>query len=314
MQESGLRNLHGGDADSQGLFQQRPSQGWGSIAQVTDPEYASRSFFKHLLALKDRDKMSLTQEAQAVQRSAFPDAYAKWEDLARAVTQGSPLTGGGGGFVRPVVPISITRTFAQHHNEGMDLDGNDGQPIYSIAPGRVSISKALHGTNPYDNDGYRSYGEYVVVQHPGGITSLYGHMLQRSRRVREGDTVGAGAVLGLLGSTGNSSGSHLHFETRVNGNMTDPQQMGIPGLKIGGQVNYDNTIANLHRGETVLTAPLSKNLESGIDKMANKGYNGDKYIFNFDGATFAKDIDVQNAVEEVLRKRDSRRGHNRRLD
>jgi murein DD-endopeptidase MepM/ murein hydrolase activator NlpD len=314
MQESGLRNLHGGDADSQGLFQQRPSMGWGTVAQVTNPEYAARQFFEHLLAIKDREKMTMTQAAQRVQRSAFPDAYAKWEDMARAVAAGSPLSGEGGGLQKPVIPIRITRNFEQHNRQGMDLDGVDGQPIYAMAPGRVATSAALYGTNPYDDDGYRSYGEYVVVQHPGGISSLYAHMLQKSRRVREGDTVGAGSVLGLMGSTGNSSGSHLHFETRVNGNMTDPQRMGIPGLRTGGTVKYDNTIANLHADEKVLTAPLSRSLERGIDKMDNSGYNKNEYHFNFDGANFNKDIDVKQAVKDAIREMDSARGHNRRIN
>jgi hypothetical protein len=82
MQESSLRNLTGGDRDSAGLFQQRPSCGWGTYAQVTDPRYAAQKFYRTLMGIGNRDSMSLTQAAQAVQRSAFPDAYAKWQDLA----------------------------------------------------------------------------------------------------------------------------------------------------------------------------------------------------------------------------------------
>jgi hypothetical protein len=87
MQESGLRNLNHGDRDSLGLFQQRPSQGWGSPDQVTNPTYAANKFYDHLLRLNNRDNMSLTQAAQAVQRSAYPDAYAKHEGVARALMQ-----------------------------------------------------------------------------------------------------------------------------------------------------------------------------------------------------------------------------------
>jgi hypothetical protein len=90
MQESTLQNLDHGDRDSLGLFQQRPSQGWGSPEQVTNPEYASRKFYEGLLRLENRDSMSLTQAAQAVQRSAFPDAYAKWEGLAGGLLQEFP--------------------------------------------------------------------------------------------------------------------------------------------------------------------------------------------------------------------------------
>lgn len=88
MQESTLRNLDYGDRDSLGLFQQRPSQGWGSPAQVTDPTYATTTFIKHLLAVPGWESMPVTVAAQTVQRSAFPQAYAKWEGLAaQLVTQ-----------------------------------------------------------------------------------------------------------------------------------------------------------------------------------------------------------------------------------
>ena len=86
MQESSLRNLHYGDRDSQGLFQQRPSQGWGTVAQVTDPRYAAGKFFKELSKLGSRRyDMSMTQAAQAVQRSAYPSAYAKHIGLVRSI-------------------------------------------------------------------------------------------------------------------------------------------------------------------------------------------------------------------------------------
>jgi hypothetical protein len=79
IQESDLRNLAGGDQDSIGLFQQRPSQGWGTPQQVHDPVYASHKFYDKLLTVPGWQGMALTDAAQAVQRSAFPDAYAKHE-------------------------------------------------------------------------------------------------------------------------------------------------------------------------------------------------------------------------------------------
>jgi LysM repeat protein len=93
MQESGLRNLNYGDRDSQGLFQQRPSAGWGTPAHITDPAYSSKLFFggpsnpnagntKGLLEISGWQSMTVTQAAQAVQRSAFPEAYAQWEASA----------------------------------------------------------------------------------------------------------------------------------------------------------------------------------------------------------------------------------------
>ncbi|MET9162073.1 NlpC/P60 family protein [Streptomyces parvulus] len=82
MQESGLRNIQHGDRDSVGLFQQRPSQGWGTIAQIMNPRYSSSKFYSRLLAVKNWQNMSVTNAAQAVQRSGFPDAYAKHEGKA----------------------------------------------------------------------------------------------------------------------------------------------------------------------------------------------------------------------------------------
>ncbi|WP_226360988.1 C40 family peptidase [Pseudonocardia sp. ICBG1142] len=82
MQESTLRNLSGGDRDSLGLFQQRPSMGWGSPAEIQDPAYAARMFYERLLELPGWAEMALTAAAQAVQASAFPDAYARWEQAA----------------------------------------------------------------------------------------------------------------------------------------------------------------------------------------------------------------------------------------
>ncbi|HAR63118.1 MAG: hypothetical protein DKM50_05385 [Candidatus Margulisiibacteriota bacterium] len=85
MQESRLRNLNYGHLDSKGLFQQRPLCGWGTEEQCTTPRYAAGKFYEGLFEVKNRNKMSLTQAAQAVQRSAYPNAYAQWESMAAAV-------------------------------------------------------------------------------------------------------------------------------------------------------------------------------------------------------------------------------------
>lgn len=92
MQESTLRNLDHGDRDSLGLFQQRPSQGWGTPAQVTDPRYAARKFFEGLLKVHGWDRLPVTVAAQAVQRSGFPSAYAKWEAKAAQVVAATTCT------------------------------------------------------------------------------------------------------------------------------------------------------------------------------------------------------------------------------
>jgi cell wall-associated NlpC family hydrolase len=85
MTESGLRNLSHGDADSLGLFQQRPSTGWGTPAQIMDPVHAATSFYRALEQVPDWQTLPVTVAAQRVQRSAFPDRYAAWEPLATAL-------------------------------------------------------------------------------------------------------------------------------------------------------------------------------------------------------------------------------------
>ena len=90
-QESKLYNIDYGDRDSVGLFQQRPSQGWGSVAQLTDPVYATNAFYDALQKIDGYDSMEITVAAQEVQRSGYPDAYADHEKDGRVLA--SALTG-----------------------------------------------------------------------------------------------------------------------------------------------------------------------------------------------------------------------------
>jgi hypothetical protein len=96
-QESDLFNIEHGDRDSVGLFQQRPSQGWGSVDEILDPVYSTNAFYDALVEIDGYESMEITVAAQAVQRSGFPDAYADHEADARAIA--SALTGhSAGGF------------------------------------------------------------------------------------------------------------------------------------------------------------------------------------------------------------------------
>ena len=81
-QESRLRNLDYGDRDSLGLFQQRPSQGWGTDAQVQDPVYAANKFYDGLVKVPNWETGRLTDIAQSVQISGFPEAYQQWSEMA----------------------------------------------------------------------------------------------------------------------------------------------------------------------------------------------------------------------------------------
>ena len=85
-QESNLINLDYGDRDSLGLFQQRPSTGWGTPDQIMNPNYSAGKFLDGLMQVPGWQDMPVTVAAQTVQKSAFPDAYAKWQPLAEQLT------------------------------------------------------------------------------------------------------------------------------------------------------------------------------------------------------------------------------------
>ncbi|MFG3301693.1 hypothetical protein [Micromonospora chersina] len=86
-QESHLRNIAHGDRDSLGLFQQRPSQGWGTPEEIRDPRYAAKKFYAALKKVKGWEKLRVTEAAQRVQRSAYPEAYEKWADESQVLTR-----------------------------------------------------------------------------------------------------------------------------------------------------------------------------------------------------------------------------------
>src|SRR4051795_668177 len=89
--ESGLHNIDYGDRDSLGLFQQRPSQGWGTPAQIMTPHYAAAAFFQHLAKVPGWQVIPVTAAAQRVQRSALPGGYAQFEPAGRKIAEA--LTG-----------------------------------------------------------------------------------------------------------------------------------------------------------------------------------------------------------------------------
>ena len=121
LQESALRNIRHGDRDSLGLFQQRPSQGWGTPVQILDPVYSSQKFYDGLAEVPGYSRLPLTVAAQRVQRSGFPQAYAKHEPdaalLAAALTGRASATltcetkDGGGPGDPAQVRTELTRAF-----------------------------------------------------------------------------------------------------------------------------------------------------------------------------------------------------------
>ncbi|WP_405417761.1 C40 family peptidase [Streptomyces microflavus] len=133
LQESGLRNLHYGDRDSLGLFQQRPSQGWGSATEVLDPVHASTKFYEGLKKVSGWESLSVTQAAQEVQLSGFPEAYAKWEPLATALQRAiEPLLAkGDDASSAPSGPGGVPAA------AGGCTTGADGTDFGTIPPGSV---------------------------------------------------------------------------------------------------------------------------------------------------------------------------------
>lgn len=251
LQESTLRNLTVAvDHDSLGLFQQRPSQGWGTPAQILDPVHASNAFYTALLRVPNWQTLRVTEAAQAVQRSDYPEAYAKWQPLATQLaariaaslgrnpsetTCGTPSTTG---WIKPVdAPVgSGFHTADRPGHDGVDLSTKRGTPIIAAAAGTVTVMQcnvtpASWGCNRDGGLNIGGCGWYVDIEHPGNVTTRYCHMLSRPA-VSVGQKVTAGQPIGLLGSSGNSSGPHLHYEVHISGIPVNPvpfmQKMGAP--------------------------------------------------------------------------------------
>jgi murein DD-endopeptidase MepM/ murein hydrolase activator NlpD len=277
MQESGLRNLanrdvptslaypHDGvgrDHDSVGVLQQRPSPpegegSWGTVAELMRPQVAAEKFYLALSRVPGWQRMALTDAAQAVQHSAYPTAYARWEPDAEALVAwlvGQPdvdAVGGGGpwapcgpgalaavavsaqGWVAPIdAPIrSGFRPPDRPTHNGVDLSTDRGTPVHAAATGTVIWAGCDPSTGNCDVDGSvvtPGCGWYVEVRHQAGVVTRYCHLVARPE-VADGDTVTAGRVLGFEGTSGNSSGPHLHFEVHI-------------GVRPGGDVDASNAV------------------------------------------------------------------------
>lgn len=260
MQESRLRNLAnpavrgseqlpnegvGSDHDSVGLFQQRA--GWGSVQERMTPEYAARKFYEKLVEVPGWQQLPLTRAAQAVQVSAFPDAYAKHEALASKIVNSLaggaartvPVDGGhacdaaedgriaASGWTAPI-PGDVGsgfRTQERPAHQGVDIAAGKGTPIQAAASGRVLVARCdpdRAGELSCDVDGWPGKGGcgwFVDIAHAGKIITRYCHLAEKPK-VSAGDSVRAGEEIGVIGSSGNSSGPHLHFEVHTDGDRS----------------------------------------------------------------------------------------------
>jgi len=162
MQESKLRNIGHGDQagpDSRGLFQQRPSQGWGTEAQIMDPYYAVNAFYDALVKIPGYETLDITDAAQQVQRSAHPQAYAQHEDMGRAFasslsgqtpagvqcTLRSPTAGGNAASVATELDQAYGGVDAQVDGTTLVVDA-DGALAWSLAQWAVANAKDLSVT------------------------------------------------------------------------------------------------------------------------------------------------------------------------
>ena len=240
MGESSLTVIDYGDAagpDSRGLFQQRDNGAWGSYADRMDPTTSATNFFRALITVPGWETLPPTIAAHRTQHNANPDHYTRYWDAAIAVVtalagaQVLPTSTAGTGALacqtQPisnlnVPPGSWTRPaigpetsgfgmrWGRMHN-GQDIAPACGQPIYAAAAGTDVRAGPSSG-----------YGNLIAIDHGGGILTRYAHMYPSDVLVSVGDQVAAGAQIARVGSYGDSTGCHLHFEVLVDGAFTDP--------------------------------------------------------------------------------------------
>lgn len=233
LQESGLQNLNYGDRDSLGLFQQRPSQGWGSPAQILTPVYAARQFYSRLLQVPGWRSMSITDAAQAVQRSGFPNAYANWqdeaEDLATAFTGSLNCTSEDSSDV--TAAASAANAAGYHMSAGVPV------PIaaaISFALAQIGKPYVWGGIGP---DGWDCSGLMMMAYRAAGITIPRGSIAQSTvgLPVYDMNQLRPGDLLFIPGS---------------DGTVTAP---GHVGMYLGGGILVEAP----HSGLTVQLSPLA---------------------------------------------------------
>ncbi|MCI0385233.1 heavy metal transporter [Streptomyces sp. CNQ085] len=219
MQESALRNIDYGDRDSVGLFQQRPSQGWGTAEQIMDPVYSAGKFYEHLVEIPGYSRLPLTVAAQRVQRSGFPDAYAKHESRAALLT--AALTGRRAAALNCVPakagpreraagdPVRVRERLVREFGADVlpDAPGIDGGGAGRSAPGPVvSVpvrTPARAGEKDADRRGWELAHWAVAHSQELGIGRVsYGERVWEAGRAAEGwrtagDDIGTEVVIAI---------------------------------------------------------------------------------------------------------------------
>lgn len=227
----------GSDHDSVGFWQMR--QHWGTTAELMDIEYQVKAILggpngpnkgspRGLFDIKGWENMPKGEAAQAVEVSAFPDRYAQRETLAAELLTmfgaGMTFCDGGLGLGTAGHPMGdpykhyVSSGFGPRtpgagssNHKGIDFNASCKDPIYAIADGVVTHDGPEGG-----------WGNSVVIDHGNGLTSRSAHMPNGGKWAKAGTKVKAGEQIGTVGSTGNSSGCHLHLDTLIDGEFHDP--------------------------------------------------------------------------------------------
>lgn len=225
IQESGLINLPYGDRDSLGLFQQRPSvRSWGTAEEIMDPAHAATAFFERLQTIPNRDQMPMMEAAILVQipNRFYYERDWEWDAVATELVTGTPsdqnMCAGWVAPLGPGAPVSSLYGMRQLSDEvkpklhaGIDFPAPAGTEIRAASSGIIVYA----GTDIYG-------GNYLAIDHGNNITTGYAHMTHFAPGLSEGVHVNAGQVIAYVGSTGRSTGNHLHFEVIVDGEKVDP--------------------------------------------------------------------------------------------
>lgn len=178
------------------------------VEQLNDEEKALQEDLEEF----ERDKRAIQEELARIARE---------NNGGKEVVAGNPSDAG---YIFPVAGLNIYNINRRYYpsypgHTGVDININvRGKSVIAAKAGTVVTSTALRRAD----GSYRSYGEYVVIDHHDGTMTLYAHMSPNSRTVSKGDSVVQGQVLGIVGTTGNSTGLHLHFEVRINGKCVNP--------------------------------------------------------------------------------------------
>lgn len=218
-------------------------------------------------------------------------------------------TEGSGGWHRPLpAPYGFG---SNTHDMGAPI----GTPVYAVGDGVITKSTYITsggspGNGKYTAPNglpYRSYGEVLTLS-TGGAAVNFAH-LQPGSRVGLGPVKG-GQQIARVGETGNAWGSHLHMD--IGGNEAAQQWLAARGISLSkgaANIRYDNTIANLHKGEAVLTEDINNKFKQGVDNFANGGNNEYNFFMKFDG-NYDEDK-LAAAIERKFKEAERRRPQSR---